>query len=142
MAFDLQIDLSTGELVFDAKRDFAGVQAESLIKQRIYNRLKIERGTFIYDRTGTLGSRLASILGSGIPRNESSLRMLIQEALDPMTDINITDIEVFTYGDGSDMVTDMRKIAAKISYQIVLTNALSDLSIEPGQNSTLVTLVA
>lgn len=140
MAFDLQVDLSSGDLVFDAKRDLAGVEAENLIKQRIHTRLTIERGTFIYDRTGTLGSRLFSMLGIGIPRNSDSLRMLIEEALQPMDDINIQSVEVFSYNDGTDIVTDPRKIAANIKYQISYANIGIDLTTDSGEVSTLVSI--
>lgn len=140
MSFDLQLDLSTGDLVWNSIRDLAGVEAENLIQQRIHTRLVIVRGSFIYDRTGTLGSRLTTMLASGVPQTDSSLKMLIQEALQPMDDINITDIEVFTYNDGSGVVTDPTVIAASISYDVVYATVGSDLSPESGQTTTLVSI--
>lgn len=140
MSFDLKLNLATGDLEWNSIRDLSGVEAENLIQQRIHTRLKIERGSFIYDRTGTLGSRLSAMLASGVPRNAQSLRMLIQEALTPMDDINITNIDVFVFGDGSGIVTDPRVISASISYDIVYATTGSDLSVESGQSTTLVSI--
>lgn len=131
MSWDLQIDLATGDLVWDAKRDLAPVQAEELIQQRVHIRLKIDRGSFIYDRSGDLGSNLLALLDAGVPKTAESIMMLIQEALEPMTDISVTRINVYTFDDGSGQVTDPRQMKAVIEYQPVYAGSVSDTSITP-----------
>lgn len=84
----------------------------------------VERGEFIYDRSGRLGSRLRTMRRLGVPQNASGLEMLIREALEPMTDIAVTDVIVNTFGDGSDIVKDPRLFAARINYSILF--ALDD----------------
>lgn len=113
--------MQTGDWLFDSRRDLQSVEAENLIQQRVHVRLMVERGEFIYDRSGSLGSRLRSVLGMGLPRGGPALEMLIREALEPMDDIAISDITVYSYGDGSGKVTDPRSLLAQIKYSIVFT---------------------
>jgi hypothetical protein len=138
MSWDIKQNLQTGDWQFDSRRDLQSVEAENLVQQRIHVRLTVDRGQFIYDRTGQLGSRLRSILDMGVPRGGPALEMLIREALDAMDDISVTNIRVFTYGDGSNKVRDPRAILAEIDYSI-LFNLTDDLVASiPGEYSTQV----
>lgn len=119
ISWDLQIDLRTGDLVWNSIRDLSAVEAENLIRQRIHVRLKVERGAFIYDEAGTLGSRLNSLLDAGVPRAAANIEMIVREALEPMTDIVVTDVVVNYYGDGTDAVVHPQHIKALIKYHLV-----------------------
>lgn len=100
----------------------------------------VERGEFIYDRSGVLGSRLRSILGMGLPRGGPALEMLIREALEPMDDIAVSGISIYTFNDGSGKVNDPRQILAEIKYSILFTLSQSLIASLPGENTTSVAI--
>lgn len=118
MSWDISQDLQTGDFVWDSKRDLLGAEGLGLIQQRIHRRLMIGRGEFLYDRSGQLGSRIRSLLNMGIPAASGGLEMLIREALTPMTDILVTTVDVFSFGDGSGVVNDPRNVTARIEYEL------------------------
>lgn len=125
MAFDVRMNLATGDWEFNGLRDLAGVEAEQLIQQRVHVRLKVIRGTFMYDRTGTLGSRLVNLLNLDVPHGVEQIESIIREALAPMQDITITGITVNYAGDKSQNhpVLDPRMVKATIEYTIVSETA-------------------
>lgn len=136
MSWDIRQDLETGDWLFDSRRDLQSVEAENLVQQRIHVRLMVERGEFIYDNSGALGSRLRSVLGMGLPRGGPALEMLIREALEPMDDISISDIRVFSYGDGTGKVTDPRVLLAQVKYNVIFTLSSDVIGEIPGEFST------
>lgn len=141
MAWDLAQNLQTGDLVWDAKRDLHYADGLGLIQQRIHRRLMIERGDFVFDRTGNLGSRLYSLLNMGIPSASAGIEMIIREALNPMDDINVTDITIHYYGDGTNVVLSPSSVLAKITYQ--LNTAIGGVIVDTlGQFQTDVVLPA
>lgn len=140
MSWDLRQDLTTGDWVFDSIRDLQGVEAEYLTQQRIHVRLMIDRGQFIYDRSGTLGSRLRSVIGMGLTQAKGGLEGIVREALDPMTDIAVSKVTIFTFNDGSGVVTNPNTIQAKIEYNMVFALEQDIVSEIPGQVSTQVTI--
>lgn len=121
MSWDIKQDLKTGDWSFDARRDILGVEAQALVQQRIHVRLMIERGEFMYDSTGTLGSRLRTVLAMNIGQGFSATEQLIREALQPMEDIAIKSINVFRAGDGTNKVSDPRVLLAEIKYNVMLS---------------------
>lgn len=91
--WDFRRDGETGDWVFAGNRDFMGISGDDLTKQRITIRTRIPRGEYIYDKTKTLGSRLYEALRWP---NERALRdapSMIEEALEPMSDISVSRIE-------------------------------------------------
>lgn len=107
MAWDIQLDAETGDLVFNGTRDLAPVVGDAILRQRISTRLKVEYGSFIFDTS--LGSRLHGLLGSGVPRTDQNIKSLIMDALEAMTDITVLDVIVTR--------PDTRTIAASILYE-------------------------
>jgi len=93
MSWDLRISLETGDLIFAPNMDLAGVIDLDVVQQRIHTRLKTDRGSFIYDTVGTLGSRLRH-LGTRLNSTnfEQGIEFYIREALEPMGDIAIQTI--------------------------------------------------
>jgi len=111
MAWDIAIDLQTGDLVWTGITDFASRDGSALDQQRIHVRLFIERGEFIYDPTnGALGSRLLDILR--LPRARAMLEadLYVREALEPMDDIQVTNVEVV------EIEEDPRVVRLNITY--------------------------
>lgn len=95
MAWDIAIDLVTGDLVWTGINDFASRDGSALDKQRIHARLFIERGEFIYDPTnGALGSRLLDILRLPRQRALNEADLYVREALEPMDDIEVVNVNV------------------------------------------------
>src|SRR5262245_19854543 len=97
MPWDLRRSQS-GDIEFGPSYDFGIIAGAALIKQRIIVRLEIVRG-WIYDSTGTLGSRLNISLAEPITEGIDSIPGLILEALDPMlTEIAVDDIQIEQHG--------------------------------------------
>ena len=97
------MDLHTGDWIFTGNRDYAGVTGTALIAQRIHTRLVIERGSFIYDRTGELGSHLRSLLSMPVPKGKVLAEGIIREALEPMRDIIVSEIVLQDVTDDPDI---------------------------------------
>ena len=93
MAWDFKMDGETRDWVFSASRDYAHVDGIDLVKQRVMTRLFIERGTFIYDLTGDLGSRAWELLKFPHWKSEEQMNIIVHEALAPMDDIEILAVE-------------------------------------------------
>lgn len=92
---DIAIDFRSGDLILAPNRDFAGISGLDEMAQRIHLRLMIERGTWLYDPTeGQLGSRLSSLPGMNQSRAIGEAGLLIREALAPMEDIEIEQVDV------------------------------------------------
>ena len=93
MAWDIQLESVTSDLVFSSASDIAGVSGEEIFRQRISIRCKIPRGTYLYDETGTLGSNLHLVPRSPSLAQMQEARAAVIEALSPMSD-EITVIDV------------------------------------------------
>lgn len=123
MSWDLSQNLQTGDWEWDSKRDLTYADGLRLIQERIHRRLMINRGEFLYDRSGQLGSRLRSLLNMGVPTASTNLAMIIKEALAPMQEILVTDVITYTYNDGTGVVTSPNNIYVSIQYQLNPANA-------------------
>lgn len=111
MSLDIATHPTTGDWLFSANRDMQVVKGSQVVQQRIRNRLKIVRGTWALDPTnGALGSRLDSILR--IPRGRAlqEIKLMVSEALSPMEDVEIIDIQT---------QEGVRSITVNIDYVIV-----------------------
>jgi hypothetical protein len=86
-----------GDLVFSGGRDWQFVDGEQLMNQRIINRLRIKRGSWIFNRDSTLGSDLDSVLGRASSQQLDNIPHLVSDALDPIKDeINVQSVNVTT----------------------------------------------
>ena len=98
MAWDLALD-ENGDLIFGANRDLLPVTGLELTEQRMRVRLLLPQGTATYDTTSSVGSELRGILRR--PLTEISYQELVvrvQEALAPMDDIIVSDVEINSEG--------------------------------------------
>jgi phage gp46-like protein len=94
MPWDLQIS-NFSDLMFGPSRDWQPITGEELLKQRIILRLRMQRGSWILDDSGDLGSNLHFTLRMQQPVALEELDTLVTEALEPMSDeITVLDIEV------------------------------------------------
>lgn len=91
MSFDIALSHEY-DLVFSASGDLAGVDATNLIVQRIKLRLRIERGSWVLD--DEIGSIMTSSLARITSENFSTVDAIIRDALRPMTDIQIDEIQL------------------------------------------------
>jgi hypothetical protein len=84
-----------GDLLFASNRDLDYVDGIELINQRIITRLRMLRGSWLFDEAGTLGSRLDLVLSEDMPEAEGDIDGLVREALDPIrNEIQIRDIHI------------------------------------------------
>lgn len=91
MAFDLAIS-PNGDLILSAAKDLQGATGIAIIQQRILMRLRLTRGSWIYDPGGRLGSDLAELFGLEPEIAAQRVVPLTREALRSMEDIEVTDV--------------------------------------------------
>jgi hypothetical protein len=97
MALDLALHKGTGDILFSARGDLLTISGPEQTGQRIWIRMKVPRGEWIYDEDGTFGSNLAHVMrGLKIPKNAaySEIAQAVHEAAAPMADVELTDIEI------------------------------------------------
>jgi hypothetical protein len=109
MSWDLVIS-EHGDLVFGSNRDLAGVSGNDLLEQRMRLRLKIQRGSWVYDEDENLGSRLNTVSTMRPDQMDTAVRAYVQEALLPMTEIVVTDVQV--------EIVDSHSITAHVFYVV------------------------
>jgi hypothetical protein len=108
MAYDLAL-AANGDLIFAANRDFLGVSGTPQIEQRIRMRIKIPRGSWVYDENQRIGSRIHRVLQQAPDRAVIEIPIFVREALDGMSDVSIQDVQV---------VMDGRSIRVVIDYAV------------------------
>jgi len=113
MSYDLALG-PTNDLIFAANRDLLGVSGTAIYDQRIKTRLKIRRGTWVFDSEKKLGSRIELVLGRSSDRAASEVTAFVHEALDDMEDIVVTGVQV----EIPDAATRASMLALKVSYTI------------------------
>lgn len=96
MPWDIALDGESGDLLFSPTHDLLGTTGDGLTKQRILLRCKIPRGGWQYDEDGTLGSNLHLITRAPSAAQLAEAPSLVQEALEPMDDISVEDVQVST----------------------------------------------
>jgi phage gp46-like protein len=126
MSWDLAFNAEIGDLLFSPSLDLLGATGDGLTTQRIYVRCKIPRGTWQYDEDGTLGSRITSVSRSVAAQQVQDLPNLVREALEPMDDIHVDDVQV--------QVDDENRLIVSVSYTPI--DDTSD-SVDPVPLSTL-----
>lgn len=98
MSYDLALDRNN-DLVFSASRDLLTAQGTAVVEQRIKTRLKIRRGSWVFDEEKRIGSRLDSILGRESNQAASRVSALVFEALNDADDIQVTRVDVIPSSD-------------------------------------------
>lgn len=99
-----------GDLVIAGNRDLAGISGIDLIEQRIRTRLKVYRGSWVYDEDQTFGSNLFQAVSLPPDQVEERINGYVREALQPMDDISVVDVGV---------VTTSHDATVFVSYQVV-----------------------
>ncbi len=108
MAYDTYLNRATGDWYFSAAGDFLGVTGEEFDRQRIWIRAKIPRGSFIYDKSKTLGSTLYQI-----PRNPSESQLAAAQsalftALEGIVGIDVIEITPVLSADESQIGLEVK----------------------------------
>jgi hypothetical protein len=129
--YDLAIS-EHGDLIVAGNRDLAGVSGIDLIDQRIVIRLKIHRGTWIFDAEGTLGSFLYRVLGQA-PQSALEIDSYVREALRQMTEISIEEV-VTEYDE------DLKSLTVQVLYSQNPEVGESDIDLPSAIQSTTVTI--
>jgi phage baseplate assembly protein W len=83
-----------GDLIFAANRDLAGVSGIDLINQRIRTRLRLHRGSWVYDADGSLGSNLFQLIGKASTQAAQLAPAYVREALRDMPEIQVDDVSI------------------------------------------------
>jgi hypothetical protein len=127
MPWDIAVDGETGDWIFDPARDILAVSGIALARQKIITRLKIPRGSFVYDEDGTLGSRLAELARGNVQVALAETPRMVREALADMPDISIKNVYAYISED------DSSKVVARVEY----APALEEFPDNPDEDSDL-----
>jgi hypothetical protein len=114
MSYDLALGPSN-DLMFAANRDLLGVSGTAIYDQRIRTRLKIRRGTWVFDSEKKLGSRIDLVLGRSSDRAASEITAFVHEALADMSDIIVTGVQTVI----PDQDTRASMLSVNVSYTIL-----------------------
>lgn len=94
MALDLAFDFVKKDLVISPGRDIEIVSGQASVDQRIRVRLLAIQGEWELDPSnGRLGSHLGDAFRMPLARALQTVPMLVKEALAPMPDIEVDDVE-------------------------------------------------
>lgn len=119
MAWDLKLS-ENGDLVFGPNRDLLGVSGHELTNQRVILRLRLPRGSFIFDKNKDLGSNLYNILrhSHGLTTELTpQVTAFVREALMPMDDIQVQEVHVEQIPEGG-----YKSIKLQVDYIPVITS--------------------
>lgn len=124
MSFDLAIS-DHGDLIVTGHHDLAGKSGTDLIEQRMMIRLKLMRGSWIYDDDKTLGSDLHNLTGVPLDKAAATIPAYAREALRAIDDISIQDIQVTISGHNAILVvfyrvSDVNADTAPQQFQMML----------------------
>jgi hypothetical protein len=94
MPADIALDNRTGDLLLAPNNDVTIYRGEEVVAQRIRTRLLIPVGTWALDDTGLLGSRLLDMTRLTNERAIEEIPLVVKEALNPMDDIRVVEVDV------------------------------------------------
>jgi hypothetical protein len=95
VALDLAVDFGKHDLRLAPNNDLDVVTGQATVDQRIRVRLFIPQGEWLLDPTdGSLGSHLRDAFRMTPSQGIDAAKLLVREALEPMTDISVTDVDV------------------------------------------------
>jgi phage baseplate assembly protein W len=120
MPFDLALS-QYGDLIFAGNRDLEYVDGDQLVNQRIINRLRIKRGSWIFNRDSSLGSDLDTMLGKSFEHQLDNIPSLVSTALEPMNE----EIEIKSL----DVSTTVHGVTIIISYSRIQPNTPPELTL-------------
>jgi hypothetical protein len=127
--FDLKID-ANGDLVFGGNLDLMGAVGDQVPEQRVIVRLKIPKGTWIYDLEGTLGSQLREIIRNARSYTADRARTYVMDALAPASDIAVSEVQITPNESGS-------SVQVIVSFRSALTE--SEIAFPEAEQELLVT---
>lgn len=94
MPVDLMVDKTTRDMVSTPSGDVAIVTGDALTQQRMRVRIFVQRGSWALDPSdGQLGGSLSALFRMNVDQAASALPLLVREALAPMADIRVDDVQ-------------------------------------------------
>jgi len=128
--WDLKIS-DLNDLMFSPSRDWQAVVGTDLLHQRIMIRLKMRRGSWIFDDSRQLGSNIHFATAMQEPQARDAIQALVLEALEPISEeISVIDVQVF-------QTTDPVALRVVVEYQRILPPEQSDTPMMENQFLTM-----
>jgi hypothetical protein len=115
MSWDIAISpagdliFTPGDVVFSASADLSGISGVDLIEQRMLVRLKLQRGSWVYDEDGSFGSQLYKLASMTPQTAMVQADAYVREALRDISEIQIDEVAVSMNGSALILI---------ISYQV------------------------
>lgn len=109
MSWDLAIT-QDGDLLMDGNGSLQGKSGTGLIEQRMMIRLKLHRGSWMYDTEDNLGSQLYTLVGKAPASVASMALAYVREALRSMNEISVDNVHI---------QPGVRSISILVDYHVV-----------------------
>lgn len=117
--------LSTdGDLIVLSNGDIAGISGGDLIEQRMLIRLRVRRGSWIYDASGNFGSQLQRLIGMRPNEAKLTAQAYVNEALRDMTEIAVDTVDISMTANQISLVVNYRIVSDASSSRDDVTNQL------------------
>lgn len=126
--FDLKID-TNGDLVFAGNLDLMGATGDEVAEQRVVVRLKIPKGSWLYDINGTLGSELREIIRNARSYSSDRARTYVMDALSHASDIAVANVQITPSERGSQVDITVSFKAALLESEIAFPEGDQELII-------------
>jgi hypothetical protein len=114
VAFDLAIS-HEGDLIFSANGDLSGCSGDRLVRQRAMVRLKIPRGSWLFDKDKSLGSDIYRYMGRSGSDLTAQIPLVVRQALRPIEELEIQNVEAEINADNE------RQVEVLIEYVFRIT---------------------
>lgn len=121
MAWDLALASSgdliftPGDLMFSPSADISGISGVDLIEQRMLMRLKLHRGSWVYDDDGSFGSQLYRLIGHNPNTAAAQADAIVREALRPMDEIDVGEVHIMQQDTSLVLIIDYRVLDVQVS---------------------------
>ena len=121
MSWDLALSSSgdlvftPGDVVFSQSADLSAISGINLIEQRMITRLKLQRGSWVYDENESLGSQLYRLTSMTPQTAQVHAEAYVREALRDILEIQVDTVRVSLSGPSLVLIIDYHIVEETVS---------------------------